>query len=80
MPRDSKRPRPIVALVRGSRLGAGPLSARGVPAILLGAAAIVISAGVAKALERGAGMLPETLRATRELLLAIRGERRELRP
>jgi|GEM_PF-1497019 len=65
-------------LVLGSRLRFGKLHARGVPSILLGAAAIVLAAGTGSALVKGAAALPETLREARAFWLAVRGPRPEL--
>jgi hypothetical protein len=65
-------------LVKGSRFSAGPLRARGVPAILLGVASIVAARGITVALVRGAGILPETLREARALWLAVRAQREML--
>jgi hypothetical protein len=67
-------------LVRGSRFRFGGVRARGVPAILCGAAAIVLAARAGAALNRGIVALPETIREVRLLLVALRGERRELLP
>jgi hypothetical protein len=66
-------------LVKASRLRVGKLETRGVPAILLGVAAIVAARGVAAALYRAASVLPDSLREARELLLAARS-RREMLP
>lgn len=68
-------PRP---LAKSSRLQMGTLRARGVPAILLGVASIVVATGLAAALRRSASMLPETLREARFLLTTARGTRGEL--
>jgi len=54
-------------IVKRSRLRFGPLEARGVPAILLGVAAIV----TASALHRAAASLPEAIRETRAWLPAF---------
>jgi hypothetical protein len=62
--------------VRASRFRYGRLRASGVPAILCGAAAIVLAAGAGAALRRAAIVVPETLRETRLLWLAVRGENR----
>ncbi len=67
-------------LVRGSRFRFGGIRARGVPAILCGAAAIVLAAGIGRALNRGAKALPETIRELRLLWVALRGDRRKLAP
>lgn len=72
---DSKR------LARGSRIKLGKnVRIVGVPAILLGVAAIVAAAGAMKALQKAAPTLPETLREARSLWRTIRGDRRELSP
>jgi hypothetical protein len=65
-------------MVLGSRLRLGTLHARGVPAILLGVATIVLAAGTGSALLKSAALLPETLREARAFWLAVRGPRREL--
>jgi hypothetical protein len=65
-------------LVKASRLRLGAFEARGVAAILCGAASIVLAAGVAGAMRRSAAPLPETLREAREFWLALRGPRPEL--
>jgi hypothetical protein len=67
-------------VVIAGRLRYGRLQARGIPAILCGAATIVLAAGVAGALRRAAIVLPDTLREARLLWLAVRGERRDALP
>lgn len=52
----------------------GGLRAQGVPAVLLGAAAIVLAAGVARTLFNATPNLPEAFREARGLLGAMRGE------
>jgi hypothetical protein len=59
-------------LVKASRIRLGPLDARGVPAILLGVAAIVAASGASRSLYKAAAILPESLREARELWLAVR--------
>jgi hypothetical protein len=66
------------SLVKASRLRLGALEARGVPAILCGAAVLVLASGVSEALKRSASLLPETLREARAFWLALRGSRAEL--
>jgi hypothetical protein len=80
-----KRLRPLFpdveSLVRSSRIAAGKsVRVRGVPAVLAGVALIVLAAGTAKALERAATALPETLHELRALWKGLGCERRELRP
>jgi hypothetical protein len=62
-------------ILRASRLRVGKLRMSGVPAILFGAAAIVIAAGVAETLREAAPKLPETLREAKSLLDAQRAKR-----
>ncbi|HTX59624.1 MAG TPA: hypothetical protein VMH02_08065 [Verrucomicrobiae bacterium] len=50
----------------------GPLRATGVPAILIGAAGIVLASGVTAALARSAPRLPETLAQARGLAEALK--------
>ncbi len=63
-------PRPIV---KASRLQWGALETRGVPAILLGVAAIVAARGLSGAVYKAAAILPESLREARLFWLAVRG-------
>ncbi|MFY9780884.1 MAG: hypothetical protein WAJ85_10295 [Candidatus Baltobacteraceae bacterium] len=70
----------IESLVRSSRVSAGSLRLRGVPAILAGTGFVILASGVARMLERAATLLPETLREMRELWTAVSAERRGLRP
>jgi hypothetical protein len=80
------RPRSLLHLfdtapiVRASRFRVWGVRARGVPAILCGAAAIVFAAGAAAALRKAVAIVPETLREARLLLVALRSERREFLP
>ncbi len=68
-------------LVKSSRISIGKrVRVRGVPAILFGVAAIVLSTGASRALARVTTNLPESLREARAFWLAVRGERRELPP
>jgi hypothetical protein len=74
----NKRARNLRALFRGlARLQrsftieVGPLSASGVPAILLGVSGIVLASGVTAALAKGATRLPETLGEARGLAEAL---------
>jgi hypothetical protein len=61
-------------VMKASLLRVGKIEARGVPAVLLGAAAIVLAAGAARAVLVGAPHLPDTIRELRGLLEANRGE------
>lgn len=73
--------RPIFAwfkTVRSSKIRLGPVLAEGVPAILLGAASIVVAAGAMRAIAVGAPNLPETIRELRGLLEATRHEPKKL--
>ncbi len=67
------------SLAKTSRLRYGALETRGVPAILLGAAAVVFTAGASKMLQHAATVLPETLREARLFWTTVRPARPELR-
>ena len=68
-------------MVRRSRVRLGKNRFSGVPAILIGSAAIVLAAGVTAALSKAATAMPEMIRETRELWLAVNGGgRRRLEP
>jgi hypothetical protein len=60
--------------VRASKIRFGKLRIAGVPAILVGAAAIVAAAGVARALP----VLPDALREARQLMESARASRQPL--
>jgi len=65
-------------ILRASKLRFGPLRARGVPAILLGAASIVVAAGAVRVLRDGAPNLPESIRELRQLLESSRRDPKKL--
>ena len=54
------------------RLEVGPVKAAGVPAILVAVTGLVIAGGIAAALSKSAGTLPETLREAQGLAKALR--------
>jgi hypothetical protein len=62
-------------VTRASRFSVGTIRARGVPAILMGAAAIVLAAAAGRALERMVTVIPDTMREARESRMALRGSR-----
>jgi len=64
----------LARLVREFRIDAGPVSARGVPAVLVAVTGIVVAGGIAAALSRAAGELPETLRQANSLAKTLRGD------
>lgn len=66
--------RDLARLQKQFRLELGPLRARGVPAILLGAAGIVASVGVARLLARNPSTLVETIREATRFLGMLRGD------
>lgn len=66
-------------VLRASRLRFGDLRAMGVPAILIGAAGIVLAAGISRSFRTIAPMLPETLRELKSLIDAGR-DARTLKP
>jgi hypothetical protein len=80
MPKSPSLParRRAKSLIKANRLRVGGLEARGVPAILCGAALIVLATGFSGALRRSASLLPETLREARAFWLALRVPRPEL--
>ncbi len=61
-------------IMRASTLHVGPIEARGIPAVLLGIASIVLAAGATRAFLAGAPQLPETIRELRALLESTRSE------
>jgi len=65
-------------ILRASKLRIGSVRAQGVPAILLGSAAIVLAAGSMRALIQGAPALPESLRELRQLLDSTRSAPKKL--
>lgn len=67
-------------LMRSYRLEVGPMRATGVPAILVAVTGIVVAGGVAVALAKSAGRLPETLREAQGLATSLRGPQRHLNP
>jgi hypothetical protein len=68
-------------LLASSRVSLGKrFRARGIPAVLFGAATIVLAAGVSSALQRAMTILPESLREARSFWLAIREDRHERLP
>ena len=65
----------LAKLQRSFDLRIGPIRATGVPAILLGTAAVVLAAGAARALVRAGEALPETLREAKGLAQSLRDAR-----
>jgi hypothetical protein len=59
--------------LRASKLRVGSFRATGVPAILLGAAAVVVAAGLARSFSRP--IFVDTLRETTNLVNALNGTR-----
>jgi len=73
-------PRPdFPRILRASSLRYGAFRARGVPAILLGASAIVLAAGSVRALTAAAPQLGEVLREATKLIEAMRNDQRRLK-
>jgi hypothetical protein len=66
-------------ILRASSLRYGKFRARGVPAILLGVSAIVLTAGTVRALAAAAPSLADVVRETTKLLEAARSDRAEQR-
>jgi len=61
-------------VLKASNLHCGALRARGVPAILLGSASIVLAAGAARALALAAPAVADVLREATALVEAMRGD------
>ncbi len=66
--------RDLSRVTKTFRLELGPLKARGVPAILLGASAIVASAGLARLLANNPTALSETIREATRFVGVLRGD------
>jgi len=66
--------RDLSRVTKTFRLELGPLKARGVPAILLGASAIVASAGLARLLANNPSALTETIREATRFVGVLRGD------
>jgi hypothetical protein len=66
--------RDLSRVTKTFRLELGPLKARGVPAILLGSAAIVASAGLARLLANNPTALTETIREATRFVGVLRGD------
>ncbi len=66
--------RDLSRVTKTFRLEVGPLKARGVPAILLGSAAIVASAGFARLLAQNPTALTETIREATRFVAVLRGD------
>ncbi len=65
-------------MIRRSRVRLGKTRFTGLPAACIGLATVVAAGGAAVALVRAAGTLPELIRESRELWLAVTGTRRRL--
>jgi hypothetical protein len=73
-------PRPDFArILRASNLRYGDFRARGVPAILIGASAIVLAAGAMRAIRAAAPQLGDVLREATKLVEAVRSDQRRLK-
>jgi hypothetical protein len=66
--------RGMARLVREFRIEIGPVRAQGVPAVLVAVTGVVLAGGVAAALSRASGDLPETLRQANGLAKTLRGD------
>ena len=63
-------------MIRRSRVRLGKSRFAGLPAVFAGMAVLVAAAGASAALWRAATALPDLMRETRELYLAVNGRRR----
>jgi hypothetical protein len=70
----------LARILRASAVRYGGFRARGVPAILLGVSAVVLTAGTVNALALAAPSLAEALREATKLADALRGDRPRLKP
>ena len=66
--------RDLARVTKTFRLELGPLKAKGVPAVLLGAAAVVGAAGFARLLSENPAALTETIREATRFLGVLRGD------
>jgi hypothetical protein len=67
-------------VLRASRVRVGPVRVTGAPAIFLGVAVVILTAGVARSLATLAPLLPETLRETKGLVETAKRDARLLTP
>ena len=65
-------------ILRASAVRFGGFRARGVPAIMLGAGAIVLAAGAVRVLTMAAPSLAESIREATKLAEALRSDQRRL--
>jgi hypothetical protein len=66
-------------ILRASSIRVGKIRVRGMPAILLGVSAVVVSAGSVRALAAAAPSLAEVLREATKLVDAVRSDRGDQR-
>ncbi len=64
---------PLARILRVSSIRAGRFRATGVPAILLGAASVVVAAGVSRAMVSAAPSLAAAIHEATKLVEALRG-------
>ena len=69
----------VPSILRASSVRYGAFRARGVPAILLGASAVVVAAGTMRALAAAAPSLADALREATKLVDAVRSDQRRLK-
>jgi hypothetical protein len=69
----------LARVLRASQIRYGGFRVRGVPAILLGVSAIVLSAGAVRALAVSAPSLADALREATKLVDAVRSDQPRLR-
>lgn len=67
-------------VLRASTIRVGSIRVRGVPAILLGVSAVVVAAGSMRALRVAAPTLADSLREAKNLVDALRADRKRLGP
>jgi hypothetical protein len=65
----------LVRMFKSFELRIGGVEARGIPAVIMACAGMVLAVGAVRALNRNAPVLPEAFREAKGLLEAIRGDR-----
>lgn len=64
----------IARVARGFKIETPVLKAQGAPAVVIAVGALIVGAGIAQALAKGADRLPETLKEARHLAQTLKRE------
>ena len=59
-------------MARGFKIETPLFKAQGAPAVLIAVGGLIVGAGIAQALAKGADRLPETLKEARQLAIALK--------